>query len=53
MSQRFEASDPQKESFYYDVYAVWIILKVGTNPFFPPSILAEMHLQICVCYILK
>lgn len=35
MSQRFDVSDTEKESFEYDVYALWIILKVGTKPFLP------------------
>lgn len=33
-SHRFDASDTQKESFEYDVYAIWIILNVGRKPFF-------------------
>lgn len=27
-------SDPQKENFENNVYALWIILKVDTKPFF-------------------
>lgn len=35
MSQRFVASDIEKESFEYDIYSIWIILKVGMKPFLP------------------